>query len=605
MGWKVSRRALLCPLIALLLAANASPAEQAPIKLLTIGNSFAGNSTAYLAELAASAGVEITILPVNLGGCSLSRHARHLRAYKADPIDPEGRPYSDRANNPDKPNYSLVEALQSERWDVVTLQQFSADSYKPETYQPYATELIEAVRQHAPKAKILVHQTWAYRADHPFFADGELTQQKMFERLRAAYDELAEGYGLGMLPVAEAYQIARATPMWRFAFPDRDFNYERPPAGTLPDQTGSLIAGWAWRTNRETGVKRFTLDAKHANAAGRYLGASVFYEVLSSRSALDLSWRPEDLTKAQAASLRQAAHQAVAARQSASHVPSLRQQEPHPGHKKLTDAAIPVRAPAKPKRPRRILVSNRTVRDGQPDRSSSYTAIPIMNYAIKQMGKRTGAYEAVFSNDIEMLRPETIGQFDAICFANTVGVLFDDEELRKSLLNFVAEGKGFVGIHDAIATFVQYPIYDQWPAFGQMLGGTENGGHPWNGEIMTLKTDDPGSPLTAMFRGAEFKIADQAFQLQEPTFRDRIRVLLSIDVARTARAPKRRILPARQTDQDFPVSWVRPHGQGRVFFSGLGHGSDVFWNRTVLEHLLAGIQYALGDLEAGDQPVVR
>ena len=83
----------------------------------------------------------------------------------------------------------------------------------------------------------------------------------------------------------------------------------------------------------------------------------------------------------------------------------------------------------------------------------------------------TGAYEAVFSDDIEMFRPANIRQFDAICFNNTVGVLFDDPELRASLLGFVESGKGFVGIHDAIATFVQYPKYNQWPEFGRMSVG--------------------------------------------------------------------------------------------------------------------------------------
>ncbi len=280
-------------------------------------------------------------------------------------------------------------------------------------------------------------------------------------------------------------------------------------------------------------------------------------------------------------------------------------QEPSAEQKQQADAAIPGKASAKPRKPRRILVTNLTMRDGQPWRSSSAATIPIMNYAIEQMGKRTGAYEAVFNNDIEMFRPNAIRQFDAICFANSVGVLFEDEELRKSLLSFVASGKGFVGIHDAIATFVQYPKYDQWPAFGQMLGGTENGGHPWNGEVMTLKADDPDSPLTAMFRGSEFKIADQAFQLQEPSFRDRLRILLSIDVEKTPLAPNRRLLPARKADMDFPVSWVQAYGKGRVFYCGLGHGSEIFWNPKVLEHILAGIQYAFGDLKADDKPSAR
>jgi hypothetical protein len=135
-----------------------------------------------------------------------------------------------------------------------------------------------------------------------------------------------------------------------------------------------------------------------------------------------------------------------------------------------------------------------------------------------------------------------------------------------------------------------------------MLGGTENGGHPWNGERMTLKVEDRRSPLTAMFPEGEFRITDQAFQLQEPEFRSRLRVLLSIDVAKTPLPAGRRILPVRSKDMDFPVSWVHPYKKGRVFYLGLGHSSDVFWNAKVLEHLLAGMQYATGDLKVNDKP---
>jgi type 1 glutamine amidotransferase len=269
--------------------------------------------------------------------------------------------------------------------------------------------------------------------------------------------------------------------------------------------------------------------------------------------------------------------------------------------KQQVDAAVPAKPAAKPKKPRRILVSNLSMRNGRPFRGSSDAILPLANYAFEQLGNKTGAYQAVFSNDVEMFRPEKLRDFDAICFLNTVGVLFEGAELKASLMEFISSGKGFIGIHDAIATFVQYPRYDQWPAFGQMLGGTENGGHPWNGEVMAIKVDDPKSPLTAAFRGKDFEIADQAFQLQEPTLRDHMRVLLSIDVKRTATPPKR-VLAVRKDDLDFPVSWVRRHGKGRVFYSSLGHSAPVYSNPTVLQHFLAGIQYALGDLKADDSP---
>jgi hypothetical protein len=119
------------------------------IKLLTIGNSFADNATRYLEELGASNGISIQVSKANLGGSSLERHARHLAAFLKDPNDPEGRPYRNR-NQPDEPPFSLIEALEADDWDFVSIQQLSADSYKPDTYEPYASQLIGAI-QHMPR----------------------------------------------------------------------------------------------------------------------------------------------------------------------------------------------------------------------------------------------------------------------------------------------------------------------------------------------------------------------------------------------------------------------------------------------------------------------
>ena len=136
-----------------------------------------------------------------------------------------------------------------------------------------------------------------------------------------------------------------------------------------------------------------------------------------------------------------------------------------------------------------------------------------------------------------------------------------------------------------------------------MLGGTEYGGHPWNGEVMTMRVEDPDNPINAVFGGKSFEIADQAFQLQEPVLRDHLHVLLSIDPEKSTRT-SRRVLPVRQKDMDFPMSWIRKHGQGRVYYLGLGHSAPIFWNPALLQHLLAGIQYALGDLQVDDAPDV-
>ena len=80
-------------------------------------------------------------------------------------------------------------------------------------------------------------------------------------------------------------------------------------------------------------------------------------------------------------------------------------------------------------------------------------------------------------------------------------------------------------------------------------------------------------------------------------------MLLSLDTDRTPL--ERRLLPERAIDKDIAISWVRMYGMGRVFYCGFGHTSDRFWNPPLLEHLLAGIQFALGDLKADARPSVK
>ena len=307
-----------------------------PIRILTIGSSFAENATQYLPEIAQSRGVTITITKANIGGSDLARHARHLLAWLKNSSDPEGRPYWDRSD-PAQKRYSLVEMLQSGSWDYVTLQQFSGDSDKPETYEPASGQLVAAVRQHAPAARIIVHETWAYRSDHPLFFSSAperqsaeerlrlarsrdkvqrprpITQQAMHEGLRAAYDQLAARYGLLVVPVGDAFHLARATPEWHYT-PDPAFNYDQPAKGTTPRQTGSLIGGWFWFTDRQTGATSLALDAKHANLAGKYLGACVFFEALTGQDAREINWTPNGLAATKADSLRHLAHEAIAQR---------------------------------------------------------------------------------------------------------------------------------------------------------------------------------------------------------------------------------------------------------------------------------------------------
>jgi type 1 glutamine amidotransferase len=271
-----------------------------------------------------------------------------------------------------------------------------------------------------------------------------------------------------------------------------------------------------------------------------------------------------------------------------------------PEEKAQIEVALPKSAPAKPKKARKVLVVHMTRRDGKP--SGGHQSIMWANHFLTEAGKRTGAFDITIQNEESAFQADNLKKYDAIIFNNTVGVLFEDPTLRQNLLDFVKGGKGFVGFHAAGATFVQYPKYDQFPEFGVMLGGYEDGGHPWSQADTTyVKVDDPKSPLTAMFNGP-FEMNDEAFQFREPSLRDRLHVLLSIDASKMDTSPKRRILKQRQTDMDFPVSWIKGYGKGRVFYTTMGHNPAAFTRPDVLQHILAGIQFASGDLKADVTP---
>ena len=248
-------------------------------------------------------------------------------------------------------------------------------------------------------------------------------------------------------------------------------------------------------------------------------------------------------------------------------------------------AAAPAKATATAKSPRKMLVF--TLCKGFP-----HSSIAIAAKAMELLGEKTGAYTTVVSNDPQVFKPESLNQFDAVCFDNTTGTLFDDPSLKTSLMDFVKGGKGVVGIHAATDCF-----YD-WPEYGEMMCGYFDF-HPWGSDITVwVKLDDPKSPINQAFKGACFQIKDEIYQFKAPYSRDKVHELLSIDTARTDMNRK----GINRTDGDFAISWIRTFGQGRVFYCSLGHNEAVFENPAVLQHYLDGIQYALGDLAADATP---
>jgi type 1 glutamine amidotransferase len=170
--------------------------------------------------------------------------------------------------------------------------------------------------------------------------------------------------------------------------------------------------------------------------------------------------------------------------------------------------------------------------------------------------------------------------------------------------DFVAHFNSLLPPLDARRAGLESKPVQQWPAFNKLIGGYFKFHWP-DPQLIYVKIDDPNSPLTAMFHGKEFEIHDETYTFVQESFsRRNVHVLTSIDYSKMSAADKAKEANPR-TDGDYALSYIHREGKGRVFYEGHGHSFRVYAMTPMLEHLRAGIQYALGDLKADDSPSVK
>ncbi len=253
------------------------------------------------------------------------------------------------------------------------------------------------------------------------------------------------------------------------------------------------------------------------------------------------------------------------------------------------EAALPASAPAKPKTDRKILIVSRC--EGYVHKS-----IPLGVKTIQLMGEKTGAYTAVETKDLSVFNSKDLAQYDAVLFLSSTK-LDPTPDQRAALLEFIRSGKGIIGIHAATDNFYK------WEEGAKVMGGLFCG-HPWTaGCTVQMKLDEPDHPINECFHGESFKVKDEIYQFKDPYSRENQRVIVSLDMDDPDTKAVKGGKPEKivRTDGDFGVTWVRKEGEGRVFYCSMGHNHHIFQDNRILQHYLAGIQYALGDYDVPDE----
>jgi type 1 glutamine amidotransferase len=237
-------------------------------------------------------------------------------------------------------------------------------------------------------------------------------------------------------------------------------------------------------------------------------------------------------------------------------------------------------------RTRKVVLAWADTRNGIAQHDSTSHALAV----IERLGYESGAYDTYIRTDSNIIANKplmTTGQpasggpslanVDAIFFMGHRDVPLDAQQ-RTELSAFVHDqGKGFVAAHVALTAF------EGWPEFGTLLGGRYDE-HPWNTASGTVTNMDPSFPATRHFP-ATFPFTDEFYQAK--SIATDAHVLLRLDASK---------MPANSNlrNPDFPLAWWKMYGNGRVFYSSLGHAPETWDNRNVAQMYFEALKWALG-----------
>jgi type 1 glutamine amidotransferase len=186
----------------------------------------------------------------------------------------------------------------------------------------------------------------------------------------------------------------------------------------------------------------------------------------------------------------------------------------------------------------------------------------VVPFLMAIAGAIPGARVAVFTNK-KILAGNMVRFFDCVVTYTQGGEFLPGEE--DLLLDFVASGKGFVGIHGATASFKEYPRYHA------MLGGK------FTGHALPRKFEARavGAPHFITIDMKPFTIKDEPYEHELDT--EKIHVLVErVDKKGTA-----------------PAAWVKEHGLGRVAYIAFGHFAGNFKNQAFQELIRCAIIWSM------------
>ena len=201
-------------------------------------------------------------------------------------------------------------------------------------------------------------------------------------------------------------------------------------------------------------------------------------------------------------------------------------------------------------------------------------SIEAAEQVFADIAARTRWFEPVFARNeeeaVSRLSESALRNVRLVIFANTTGEIAVPS--RAALLDWVASGGAFIGVHSASDTWHDSPEYIA------MLGG-EFESHPAE-TVASVVVDDPNHLATKDLESPH-SLFEEIYLFKNFSL-DRVNMLLSL-----------RNHPEHGTAGFFPLAWHREHGRGRVLYTALGHREETWTSDWFQQHLTGAIAWGL------------
>lgn len=204
-----------------------------------------------------------------------------------------------------------------------------------------------------------------------------------------------------------------------------------------------------------------------------------------------------------------------------------------------------------------------------------HESIPDGIAAIQKLGSENG-FAVDTTKDASKFAESNLKRYKAIIFLSTTQDVLNSEQ-EKAMENYIKGGGGFVGVHAAADTEYEWPWYNK-------LVGAYFKSHPNNPNVRkaVINVTDKSHPSTKELP-EKWERSDEWYNYKN--INPELKVLARLDETS---------YEGGENGDNHPIIWYHEYDGGRAFYTGGGHTKESFQDPVFMEHLLGGIQYAMG-----------